>query len=205
VGDTTGETKTTVSTPASDTAEEVAVGGNLVRAKRPLARFISGSGDFPRKSIASVGGTEEAPVSRPSSYRSQSASNDGLARHRSVEDRASTWDDIQSLPTLSEAPLLADDIREIAPFDPSAHREPPREARVDVPLTDRAATGTLEPRRIRWMHVWRVVVGLISVIVLLAGVALLLLALLSPPRPERPQTGLFEASPPPEMLVEHSG
>lgn len=158
-------------------------------------RWVSGSGGWPGTDASISGGDGPPPA-----HRRRDPAVPPLLRPFYVPDPPPSWDDVQSLPSLAEAPLRASELRAGA-----AGRAEPRSAPGSQRTSDAGPGPTAEPhgprplpprhtwaehrtaaRRVRWTLIGRFVLLALSVAVLLVGAGLLVWALLAPAQPPGP-------------------
>ena len=126
---------------------------------------------------------------------------DGGEHESLARDSPSTspaWDEIQNLPTLEDAPLRADELRNKPSLEPADHfstRDPIHPTAVIQPRDQTPSPSiTTRPRFSRSAEFLRSMLTTISVLVLVAGLALLVWALLSPPQPGSSKLTRLEAT-----------
>jgi len=154
----------------------------------PGMHYVSGSTEWPDDAGDIVGGGEHGSPS------------DDPVDGTTVGRASSAWDEIQSLPTLEDAPLRAEELRNEPRFEPADHLPNPEPAKVGA-LIQPAGTIRSQPfapavrRPSRLAAFLRIVFTAISVLILMAGLGLLIWALLSPPQPGSTTPTRLDAAP----------
>lgn len=167
-----------------DNSDEIVLG---VGSPEPRLQHVSGSAGWPDD--VGDGGEHE------------SLARDSTSDPTGSEDSPSTstaWDAIQNLPTLDDAPLRADELRNKPSLEPADHfstRDPIHPTAVIQPRDQTPSPSiTTRPRLSRSAEFLRSMLTTISVLVLVAGLALLVWALLSPPQPDSSKPTRLEAT-----------